>query len=495
MLEKIREKLLRFIGSGKDAPVLAGFSIGFYMLIFYYSKNFSLACSLQQLAFFTAYNIALPALSFFAAVKILRLTGLSKFSGNMLFTGIVGFLTFFMLQLVYAGSYFTLILSLVIIFSFLLSLWLKKYYKLLIILLFITSVFNLKPLAKVAWVALTSSRDWKKIPDNIDEIKFSVRPNIYYIQPDGYTNHDNLAGPVYNFDNRDFEAFLHKSGFKIYNDYHANYYSTLLSNSSMFSMKHHYLQEDVNMYAAREIILSDNPVLRILKNNGYKTFFLTEKPYLVMNRPEMGYDYCNIDYSALPYLKDGLDMKFNIFPDLKANMKSNGKEPCFYFLEHFSPGHINISAQDALGINAERELYLKSLKDTNTWLTEVVSHIIKHDPNALIITGADHGGYVGFEYTGQASEKTQKPELVKSIFGAHLSVRWNKSDFHEFDDSLKSPVNLFRTIFAYLAKDNIYLKNAEDNSSYIRLNLPLGYYKYIDNSGQVVFEKMTNVQD
>mgnify|MGYP000867907158 CR=1 FL=1 len=52
MLEKLRQKLLEFIYSDKDTPILAGLSVGLYVLLFYYSRNFAIANSIEQLIFY-----------------------------------------------------------------------------------------------------------------------------------------------------------------------------------------------------------------------------------------------------------------------------------------------------------------------------------------------------------------------------------------------------------------------------------------------------------
>ena len=116
-----------------------------------------------------------------------------------------------------------------------------------------------------------------------------------------------------------------------------------------------------------------------------------------------------------------------------------------------SPNHIEGFKANSEGIEKEREKYLDRLKETNVWLTETIAHITKKDPGALIIIGADHGGYVGYEYTIQAYKKTDNPILARSIFGAALAIKWNRPDYKEYDGKLISSVNLFRTVFSYLS--------------------------------------------
>jgi hypothetical protein len=490
----IREKILAFINSPKDVPVLAGFSLGFYMLLFYYSKNFSLANSLHQFLFFFSYYILLPVVVLYAGYKIIGFTRFAKYKTSFLFFAMACLFAFYLLQLLQLGPVKRVYFAIVIVVAALGAYKGPKYYKLGILLLFLMSVFNVKPLVSVAWVAVSSSSEWKQQPDDIENIVFKDRPNIYYIQPDGYASFKNLGEDPYNFDNTSFNGFLRNEGFTVYDDFRSNYISTLLSNSSMFSMKHHHSAKYIDMYAARNIIVGENPVLTILEKNNYKTHFITEKPYLVINRPAMGYDYSNVDYSDLPFIRDGWGYAEPISEDFKKLQIGNTKGN-FYFLEKMSPNHIEGFKANSEGIKKEREKYLERLKETNVWLKEIITHINKQDPGALIIIGADHGGYVGYEYTIQAFKKTDNPVFARSIFGAALAIKWNRPDFKQYDGKLISSVNLFRTVFSYLSKDKKYLDHLQENSSYIRLTEPKGLYRYINDKGQAVFKKADELQD
>lgn len=497
MLEKLRQKLLEFIYSDKDAPLLAGFSVGFYVLLFYYSRNFGLANSFVQLLFFTVYYVIIPVIVLFLGYKMLHWLKLDKFRKNFLFVGILVFFAYYFIE-INMFHYPRKILLGVMILSSLLSFSLKRYYKLFIILLFIMSLFNIQPLLNKALINKDS--EWEKQPDNIEQAIFKKRPNIYYIQPDGYTNFTNLKDNNHNFDNSNFEAFLDEKGFTVYEKQHSNYYSTLLSNSSMFSMKHHYIANDIVNYRAREVIVGNNAVLRTLKHNKYKTFFITERPYLIMNRPDMGYDYCNIPYKDMLFLKDGWSLEYDVFGDLKKQMSSiEEKSGNFIFIEKFTPGHIvnqtNKFVDAKKMVISEKERYLESVKKANAWLREVISYIESKDPEALIIIGADHGGFVGFPSTSEAEKKTGDKLLINSVFGTLLAVKWNNIQHTEYDHKLKSSVNIFRTVFSYLSQDKKYLDNLQDNSSYIYLKEPKGLYRYINNKGEVVFEKADHVQD
>lgn len=487
MIGKIRERLLAFIESDKDVPLLAGLSVGFYILLFYYSRNFALAYSWHQFLFFAGYFVVLPVVALFGGCKLLKLMNLQRWQKHFLFTGMVAFFMLFLLQLNYTIEHKKIILPVTVIIAALLSLKFSRYYKFFILLLVFMSVFNIKPLAAVAYKTVGLSDEWQQLPDDIEQAVFKSKPNIYYIQPDGYTSFRNLReNKHYDFDNSQYEAFLKDNGFTLYDDYRSNYYSTLLSNSATFAMRHHFIQADVDMYGAREVIAGDNPVLRILKNNGYKTSFITENPYVVMSRPRLGYDFCNISYDEIPYFGDGfIAVKKDVSTDLKKQMESATGSGNFYFIESFNPSHITTFKANSRA-EAERDKYIARLKQANKWLQGLISHITGKDPNALIIIGADHGGFAGFDYTLQIYDPTSDESLVHSAYGSQLAIRWNDPASSQYDDNLKSGINLFRTVFSFLSKDARYLKNSEDNSSYARLDGPQKVHKYIDDSGKVI---------
>jgi hypothetical protein len=254
-------------------------------------------------------------------------------------------------------------------------------------------------------------------------------------------------------------------------------------------MKHHYLERSNNTYGARAVIMGDNPVLRVLKNNGYKTNFISQSPYLLINRPALGYDYANISYSELPFLKDGLNVEKDVSKSLKFAMQKNSKSGNFYFVEKFVPGHIAVYQNQSRGKAKEKERYLKRIHEANMWLKEIVSFISANDPSGIIIIGADHGGFTGFEYSAEVCEKVTDNDLIKSVFGAQLAIKWNSTSAIEYDRGLKSGVNLFRTVFSFLAEDKKYLAHLQENSSYMLLTEPRGFYRYINNDGNIVFEK------
>ena len=461
----IKEKFNAFLNNSKDYPVLAGFSIGFYAFVFYFSNNFDLVNSWQQTLVFLLNFIIFPTVLVFGIFKIIQKSRFSSFATQSIFIMMLVLLPIYLFGISNLLASYKKMGLLVILF-FCLIIFKIKNYKYFIVLVFLMTVLPIVKLGKIIYLNYMNSTEWKLQPDAIFKTKFKKKPNIYYIQPDGYTNETNLKGSLYQFNNSEFDGWLKDQKFSLYDDYRSNYPSTLYSNSSCFFMKHHFSNEFSKFKYARDYIVGRNPVLEIFKNNSYKTFFITENPYLLMNRPKVYFDYCNYKLEELPYFKDGLSCFKEITNEIENQIVLNKETSNFFFIEKFNPGHINPSKIKGGSIEKERLEYLKSLQIVNAWLKKTITIIEKNDPNAIIIIGADHGGYVGFEYTSQAQNKITDRKLLNSIFGAKLAIKWNGVHHSEYDSQLKSSVNLFRILFSYLSEDKLLLNNLQPDASY-----------------------------
>ena len=241
------------------------------------------------------------------------------------------------------------------------------------------------------------------------------------------------------------------------------------------------------------MIISKNPVLDIFKNNGYKTYYVTETDYLLYNRPKMGYDYCNIDYFDLPFIKPGISDPLDISAQIKETVSETIDQPKFFFIHFLSPWHIKSKPQ-VENNNKEfaREKWLTNLENANIKLTETINLIKQKDDNALIVIMADHGGYVGFNYGGESETMTQDRDLIYSIFSNQLSILWPENDVPEFNDKFKSSVNVFRLLFSHLSEDESYSESLQTDESYkvLRKGVDVGIYKYIDKDGNVTLEEL-----
>ena len=89
-------------------------------------------------------------------------------------------------------------------FSFLL----KKHLNKVIILEYILALIVAIQLAVYVGNNINLSSGWKQLPDNISEVTFKKRPNVYIIQPDGYGNANTLKSEPYHIDNSNFLRFI-----------------------------------------------------------------------------------------------------------------------------------------------------------------------------------------------------------------------------------------------------------------------------------------------
>lgn len=386
------------------------------------------------------------------------------------------------------------ILALALFLALCIAIFLKKWFKKVVVFQLLMALVTFFMLVPDVYKHLTYNNDWARQPDLIEQVKFKKRPNVYVIQPDGYPNFLELSKGYYQYDNSSFENFLKEKNFKLYQNFRSNYFSTLSSNSSMFAMGHHYYNNTENsineLYNARDFIVGENPVIKIFKNNGYKTNLLLEKSYLLLNRPRIGYDYCNIEPSEISFLAKGFEVNKDVIGDLTKIVNDTDK-PNFCFIEKLKPGHINTIKSNSIGRDQERNYYLQNLETSNTWLQKTIEVIQRNDKNAIIIIVADHGGFVGFDYTLECKTKQTDRDLIYSIFSTALAIKWGEGDAPAYDNELKSNVNLFRVLFSYLSENEILLNEMQENKSFaiIEKGAPFGVYEYINEEGVVVFKK------
>lgn len=492
-MSKLRKNIESFVESNKDYPIIFAIAAGLYAFVYVFASNYMLVNSWFQLAVVFCVYLVIPVVVFMISWELAkRLKFLNKFQQYLLPVLNAMFFGFYFVGRIYSFQHKKMMLATVVICA-LLAIGLRKQYKKIVVLQFIMAFVAFATMIPTIYRAFFDADEWRTYPEEVVQTEFTQFPNIYVIQPDGYANFEQLANDPYNFQNGEFEAYLQNSGFKLYKDFRSNYTSTILSNGSMFSMKHHYKGEQ--LFGSREVIAGKNPVIETLKNNEYETFLFIENPYILLNRPEINYDFCNFAMEEVPWFGIGaFGIRKEMIQPLAETIKKQQGKRSFYFIEKILPGHISTFKSASKGKETERENYLTQVKKANEWLQEITQTIIQNDPNCLIVIAADHGGYVGFEYTKQLFQKQTEEKLVYSGFSAALAIKWPNQQAPSYDVQLKTPVNLFRTVFAYLGDNETLLENSEEDTSYsIITNGILGdVYKYIDSDGKVVFEEVKN---
>ena len=494
MFNQLKKQFHHFIDNNKKYPLLLAIASGLPPMLHYYNRNFWQVNSLNQLTYFIILFIGLPIIVMLLANYVFKwLKRISKFHT----TALLCLNVFFFGQLTLFSTIglgkkrALLICFLAVIISFLF----KKYYKKIVVFQLLLALILFIDFMPHLFDSIFYSDAWMKLEDDIESVKFKKKPNIYLIQPDGYANFSELKKENYNFDNTEFETFLTNSGFKLYQNFRSNYYSTLSSNASLFSMKHHYYNNPKKysneLAKSREIIAGENPVISIFKKNNYKTFLMLQFPYLILNRPRIEYDYCNISFDEIPYISNGFNLSKEITEEIGDVISDNGLSSNFFFIEQITPGHIPNTLKRSQGKEEERIKYHAALGRANNWLKKIISIITKKDNEAIIIIAADHGGSVGLTHLGQNESKNISDTQVLSTFTAALAIKWPKNHIPAYDDKLKSTVNIFRILFAYLSENEKYLQALESNESYtiIKKGDAFGAYQRINDSGDVEYKR------
>lgn len=494
MLNKVKKRVVNTIFNIENYPLLIGLAAGLFPMLHYYNHNLTMANTWRQFASFIGIYILLPIgivffinrfSKFFKSINVklwLTITNTVLFGFYVAIT-LYGFSAKHIIILVVVGIIAGIVLY-------------KSLAKIIIIELLLAGM-SLVALIPDFYKYITFSDAWLAQPDDILNVNFKTKPNVYVIQPDGYVNFSEISKGYYNFDNNEFKAFLEANHFKLYSEFRSNYQFTLLSNASLFGMKHHYCSDNKNkleLLKERQYIVSENPVLSIFKANNFKTHLLTENPYFLLNKPKIGFDYSNYKLEEIPFLSRGFDRSKEIIPELTQILKRDTLTPKFFFIEKYLPGHITGGHSGLLSKESERKRYLSRLKQANLWLKDMIQTIESLDKNSLIVILADHGGYIGYEYTLQTQIKPEviDEDLTHSTYSTLLAIKWPNNNPPDFDTKLRSNVNLFRILFSYLGKNKNYLKHLQEDKSYLTLKENTSYkvYELIDEDYNAVLKPL-----
>lgn len=486
--------LTNFLVSKNIPAGLAGLATGLYPFLFYSSKNFYLSNSWLQFGFLILLFLIIPPLLFLFFKKFNRIEFYKKYKKQFLFF-LSAFLFLFFLELIIHAK----IPKKLVLITFLglipLSFILYKYHKQLIVFQLLLSILGFIDFIPTVYKYVQIDMQWMQQPDDIESVVFKKKPNVYFIQPDGYVSFSEIEKGHYDMDVSEFKNYLKSNGFTLYEDLRSNYSSTLSTNAAIFQMKHHYYNKVYshnNGFKPREVLVQNNAVLNIFKNNGYKTHLLLHSPYFLMNHRELQYDYCNFKFTDVPLISTGFQRLKKVTEALEESFPLDTSSPHFFFIEYILPAHIPNRENQSRGIEEEKTLWKERVVQSNEILVNLISNIQENDKDALIIIMSDHGGYIGYEYAHQLFDKTQNRDHIYSVFGTFGAIKWPQNDVPKFNDSLKTSVNTFRILFSHLSENEKYLKHLQDNGSYqvIGEGAPKGIYRILDDNGKVDFKPM-----
>jgi hypothetical protein len=321
-----------------------------------------------------------------------------------------------------------------------------------------------------------------------DQVRFQSTPNIYLLIPDSYPSNPVLKR-FFHYDNGKFSTELQNLGFRVYDDYFSSYPYSVESVHSMLSMSHNYLQKTIGNDAIglREIIGGrNNDVMRILANNGYKSVFIHQTDYLFkehcyierclpkLSEYEMLWSNLQNHYffSWLPW--DG--RRYDVADEMKDQIRNTPANSRAFIYGHFMGAHSGVKALDALEQNrlVLRKHYPSMIATVNRMLLEQIREISRHDPSAVIVIVGDHGTWAGANRT----ESALTPDETLDKFHVFLAIRWGDAYKGQYDDKVKSGVNLFRYVFAYLSESESILETRVADESYLLSN---GAYKVVED--------------
>ena len=490
----MKAKILEYLKNDHHYWWTVGVLPGIYSLLYLYQNNFSLVNSWEQFIAFLIYFIIAPSIAIII-LDILFKKEFNHYRKHLYYCFLIVNLAIILSLFIFMGWRWKALI-LVAVVTIVSSIYLSKFYKVGVLLLSLMIIPAVLQFSNFYYQSIYSLEEWSQ-PQDFEQLKFKKKPNVYFIQPDGYVGKSTMTGSLYNYNNDQFYDTLEVLDFNFNHNYRSNYPSTLSSNSSLFNAQHHFFQEGKvknELYNARDKIIGTNPVLRTFKNNGYETNAILQSNYLLNNRPEIFYDYLNIDMEEVPFLP-AFNNDIDYYSDFKKRWENiDSAAPQFFFIEILSPSHITNTKSTSAGIMGETEIYLKKIPYINREIKKLIDLIIKNDPNGIIIIAADHGGFAGFEFTESAYHKTTEDlQLKKSIFNSLLTIK-APEQFNSYRKRITTSINLFPELFSYLS-DQPEPYTIRDASSYIFINGTKnpGIYQYFNQNGEnVTIKKPTH---
>jgi hypothetical protein len=268
-------------------------------------------------------------------------------------------------------------------------------------------------------------------PVAFDPAKVKHKPNVYFLLFDEYAGYKSLKDS-FGFANDRLYGFLQQKGFSILPTF-SNYDYTAFSMSSMLNMNYVDTNYDHRLLTQKDIQnrfgeIRNAQVFSIFRSMGYKLenysiFDIKGAPALSQSNPlfpihanlltnkifhnrlfkDLGWKLLSGRFE-IPFLKNHYLYRTDRYNKEAAEKvirsSSNNSAPKFcyghFFLPHDpfyrdSTGALNIPSK--MNDLHNKPLYLSYLKYSNGVMQQMVSQIVAHDPNAIVIVMSDHGFY------------------------------------------------------------------------------------------------------
>lgn len=315
--------------------------------------------------------------------------------------------------------------------------------------------------------------------NGIPDCKVCTKPNVYFLLFDEYASTASLE-KEFNYDNSGIDSFLLKQGFYVSKWSHSNYNFTPFSMASVLNMSYILGLNDKSQLVPQDFtntyqLIRNNRVINVFSSLGYQLkmysifdiagqpakvwqSFLPTNTRLITERTLAA----RLNTSINSLLIQRFRIKYFI---MKNNMKyfySNEKylklvteeaakkdnQPKFVYA-HFVMPHCPFIF-DSLGrrkddkqiyeenLTNPPKAYLNYLPYTNKRLKELVLHIRKNDPNAVILLCGDHG----------YRSNTKEPRPLSHLQNLN-AVYFPDRDYSRWSDTTIF-VNQFRIVFNQL---------------------------------------------
>ena len=242
---------------------------------------------------------------------------------------------------------------------------------------------------------------------------------------------------------------------------YSNYWGTWDSMLSVFLADHHYYDMMAGVFDSRigRWIMNGttfNPVLSVLKDNGYKVQYIEATDYLVKNQGNLDYVYPDVSepvYIGLRVFNNPLldrlpsvkvtgakpntligyvnTMTEVLFNRLQQTIK--GRTPWFTYIHFPLPAH---AGGPFRSLRSWEDVYRENTRKANAHMLPTIDRILAIDPDALIIIMGDHGSY---RYS-EAWEGANNPNDAFKVNGLDSDVMTRRLFWDIDGDSLARSV-------------------------------------------------------
>jgi hypothetical protein len=359
-------------------------------------------------------------------------------------------------------------------------------------------IANLLPALQLIGFALTSFTRGSAAPavdQGLDDFDLVDRLNVYHIVLDGYARQDSLVRTV-GYNNESFLEALEQRRFYVARNSYANYPTTFLSISSTVSMDY-LATEKTPPFRERgrfyDAIQGNNPASHTLRKHGYRFVYLGSA-WWDGSKCASDVDLCLSTSRAVrqallsmtPLTRFVREAGRSVVADIGARLDEiSGAQPVYLFAHTLMPhpprtftsnceqiSTLTTSGDDTATLTfwGDKNGYIRDLECTNNQVLALVDDILERDPSAVILVHGDHG--TGFDVDWSLAIDAWPDRQIEERFAILMSIRLPEPCKSHLYPSL-SPVNLYRVVFACLARvepqlapDILYVSPPERHPEY-----------------------------